>query len=99
MRTGFGTRVCPVINNVTSAPRTALVKRRITQMRFTQILLPSAGWTEFEHTRCVSPDAFAKMKDTTYVIESRMDRVACCERTNAISVAATDRTSSGNDRI
>jgi hypothetical protein len=65
IRTKFGTMICPVINNVTSAPRTALAKRRITQMRFTRTLLSGAGWTEFEGSRRVSPDAFEEMKDTT----------------------------------
>src|SRR4051812_12619627 len=50
-------------------------------MRFTQSLLPSAGWTEFAHTRRESPGAFEEMKDAVYVIELRMDRVACSERT------------------
>jgi hypothetical protein len=64
IRTKFGTMVCPVINNVTSAPRTAVASRRITQMRFTRTLLSGAGWSEFEGSRCVPPDAFEEMKDT-----------------------------------
>jgi hypothetical protein len=65
IRTNCGTMVCPVINNVTSAPRTALAKRRITQMRFIRTLLSGAGWTEFEGSRRVSPDGFEEMKDAT----------------------------------
>jgi hypothetical protein len=65
IRTKFETVVWSVINNVTSAPRTALAKRRITQMRFTRTLLSGAGWSEFEGSRRVSPDAFEEMKDTS----------------------------------
>jgi len=34
-------------------------------MRFTRTLLSGAGWTEFEGSHCVSPDAFEEMKDAS----------------------------------